>query len=324
LASINCQVSAASVFTSNPCFTGLPAGNYCVKVKDTCTGCDTCICVVITQPTPITLIANSITACPCNSSINVIATGGTPCASGYTYQLFPGGLLQPSPTFNNLCAGCYTIKVTDCNGCTATIVKCVGPCGANPVAINLQMYIQGYYAGGNMMAPVMMNQGVSSNMNDCDTVLVELRTTTAPFSIVASTQAILHTNGNATALFTSVQYPFYYYIVVKHRTGVQTWSANPVLVSAPTTTSYNFSNAQNKAYGDNMIQVDPGVWAFYTGDVNQDENLDLSDLSIYESDVSNFIFGYHPTDINGDGSVDLLDAVELENNVLNFIYSSHP
>ena len=73
-----------------------------------------------------------------------------------------------------------------------------------------------------------------------------------------------------------------------------------------------------------MIEVEPGVWAIYTGDINQDENIDLTDYTLYEFDASNFLFGYRPTDIDGDGTVDLLDSPILENNLFNFIFSSHP
>lgn len=57
---------------------------------------------------------------------------------------------------------------------------------------------------------------------------------------------------------------------------------------------------------------------------NQDENADLLDQSILESDIANFNFGYFATDLNGDGNVDLLDSPILDVNVNNFIYSNHP
>ncbi|HOZ51898.1 MAG TPA: hypothetical protein PLU17_08580, partial [Chitinophagaceae bacterium] len=308
------------------CFTGLPAGNYCVMVKDTCTGCDTCICVTITQPAPIILTANSITVCPCNSSITVNAIGGTPCTfgTGYTYQIFPGGAIQASPTFNGLCAGCYTIVVKDCNQCTASIVKCVGPCGGgNPIIINLTAYLQGYYVGSGMMRPVLFNQGVSTNTNLTDQITVELTSSQFPYQLVASTTTDLMTNGQAIASFNSIPAGLYY-VVLKHRNSIQTWSAGPVPLSPATTYNYDFTASQAQAYGNNMIEVEPGVWAIYTGDINQDENIDLTDYTLYESDASNFLFGYLPTDIDGDGTVDLLDSPILENNLFNFIFSSHP
>ena len=478
----SCIVTPANLFTTNPCFTGLTAGAYCVKVKDTCTGCETCICVSISQPPPINLTATSVNTCSCTGSITVNAIGGTPCpppGSGYTYQLLPGGPIQFSNTFNNLCVGCYTIKVTDCNGCTSTIVKCITPiapiivtpviinpscfgstngqiilaginnpcrqyrigatcndltnpftnvpvftglaagnycikvkdtctgcetcicvtltqplpvvvtttvtnacpgmnngtasaavtggspaytymwsngqttptstglfpgmytvvvtdangCTAsaivlvgvspcNPVVLNLQVFIQGYYTGGNAMSPVLFNQGVSSNMNITDEITVELHSAVAPYGFVASTVATLHTDGMATCTFNSAG-PGNYYIVVKHRNALQTWSATPIQLNAASN-MYNFTTSSSKAYGDNMIEVEPGKWAMYSGDITLDENIDLSDFSQYENDANNFLFGYLSTDLNGDGTVDLLDSPPLDNNIANFIYTIHP
>ena len=91
-----------------------------------------------------------------------------------------------------------------------------------------------------------------------------------------------------------------------------------------TVTAYNFSDAASEAYGDNLIQVDPGIYAVYSADINQDDNVDLLDLSLLEYDIINYEYGYFATDINGDGNVDLLDAPMLENNLVNYIYSMRP
>ena len=88
--------------------------------------------------------------------------------------------------------------------------------------------------------------------------------------------------------------------------------------------SYNFSTAATQAYGDNQHEVSTGVWAFYTGDIVIDENVDLLDLGFLETDISNFAYGYATTDLNGDGNVDLLDSPILEDNISNFVFSAHP
>jgi hypothetical protein len=73
-----------------------------------------------------------------------------------------------------------------------------------------------------------------------------------------------------------------------------------------------------------MIQIEPGVWAFYSGDVNQDGLIDLTDYSVWESDYLNFAFGDYITDLNGDGLVDLTDYSLWESNYLSFIFSATP
>ena len=107
-------------FSTNHNFTGLSAGTYQTLVKDA----NNCLkqgpLVTITQPDEIILSTPVVThnKCfgECTGSINFSASGGIP-SYDYTingFDVFPAG------TFNTLCAGNYTILVTDMNGCTKT------------------------------------------------------------------------------------------------------------------------------------------------------------------------------------------------------------
>jgi len=77
--------------------------------------------------------------------------------------------------------------------------------------------------------------------------------------------------------------------------------------------------AQNNAYGDNQKQVEPGVFAIYSGDINQDGAIDISDQSNLDNDLQNFASGYVLSDLNGDSTVDISDQSILDNNIFNFI-----
>lgn len=77
--------------------------------------------------------------------------------------------------------------------------------------------------------------------------------------------------------------------------------------------------AQNNAYGDNQKEVEPGVFAIYSGDINQDGFMDILDQSVLDNDLQNFASGYVLSDLNGDSFVDILDQAILDNNVFNFI-----
>ena len=314
----NCQLIASSVFTTNPCFTGLVAGNYCIKIKDTCTGCDTCICVTLIQPSPIIIIPTGINACPGvnNGTATVNVSGGS---MPYTFSWSNG---QTTPSIIGLAPGTYTVVVADLNGCGASATQVIGVSACNPVTVNLQLFIQGYYLSGNMMTPALFNQSLITSSGIADEITVELHSATAPYGLVASNIAFLHTNGMVSCTFNTAG-PGLYYIAVRHKNSVQTWSANPIQLST-VPALYNFTNAASKAYGDNMTEVEPGVWAFYSGDITQDENIDLNDLSVFENDATNFLYGYLATDVNGDGSVDLLDSPIVENNINFFIFSIHP
>jgi hypothetical protein len=270
------------------------------------------------DPPPIIVTTTGVNTCPGmnNGTATANPVGGT---MPYTFVWSNG---QTTQSIINLLPGVYTVIVTDMNGCTASATQVIGITPCNPVIVNIQVFIQGYYLGSNIMTPALFNQGTSLDNTLADEITVELHSATAPYGLVASNVAFLHTDGAVTCSFNTAG-PGLYYIAVKQRNSVQTWSSNPVaLSSAPT--SYNFTNAASQAYGANMIEVEPGVWAFYSGDITQDENVDLSDLAVFENDAIAFLYGYLATDVNGDATVDLIDVPIVENNITNFIYSIHP
>jgi gliding motility-associated-like protein len=83
-----------------------------------CTPCTTTATVTITEPTALTLsVAGFDATCNgvCDGQTVVIPAGGT---SPYSYSWSPGGCTGAS--CNNLCAGTYSVTVTDAQGCTAT------------------------------------------------------------------------------------------------------------------------------------------------------------------------------------------------------------
>ena len=80
----------------------------------------------------------------------------------------------------------------------------------------------------------------------------------------------------------------------------------------------------NAAYGDNQAQVEPGVFALYSGDINQDGFIDIFDYPAFETDQLNLAMGYLPTDLNGDGFVDIFDYPVFEANQLNLVSVIQP
>ncbi len=228
-------------------------------------------------------------------------------ADSSAYIRFKSGFVSQPTT------GTFTARVGD--GC--------GPGIPGATNVNLGLILQGYSNGGQTMRPVLMNQGVSTNPLITDVVHVELRDNITPFNKVAEADAVVNTNGILKASFPPID-TGNLYIVVNHRNTIETWSAVPVYVSPSNPSNYDFTTAASKAYGANQVQASPGVWAFYSGEIIQDENIDLLDLSILEDGINNFGFGYLSTDINGDGNVDLLDVPIVETNLNNFIFSAHP
>jgi hypothetical protein len=73
-----------------------------------------------------------------------------------------------------------------------------------------------------------------------------------------------------------------------------------------------------------MADMGSGVYAVYSGDITQDDSIDLSDYATWETDFNEFAFGEFATDLNGDGSVDLIDYSIWETNFNSFIFAFYP
>lgn len=193
---------------------------------------------------------------------------------------------------------------------------------AESSTLNLKLFIQSYYTGAGSMNAVGLNQGVEgSTAQDVEPVTVELRHTTT-YDLVDTAQAMLHTNGEANCNFQTAPDGMYY-LAVKGRSLLQTWSANPVSISN-VPVIYDFTTAANKAYGNNMIELESGVFGFYSGDINQDEAIDASDLVEITNDADASAYGELVTDLNGDGSVDNSDLPILVNNAEFSIFCNRP
>lgn len=102
-----------------PNVSGLGAGTWTVTIADS-EGCDTTLSFNITSPPALVLdagvISNALCSSDCNGSADVVISGGTPPYG----ILWDDPLAQTTLVANSLCAGIYTVTVTDANGCTAS------------------------------------------------------------------------------------------------------------------------------------------------------------------------------------------------------------
>ena len=156
----------------------------------------------------------------------------------------------------------------------------------------------------------------------CDSITVLLASATSPYAFTDTVKSLLMTNGTVTATFPGKVYGNQYYIVLRQRNSLETWSAVPITLDA-TNVSYDFTLAASKAYGSNQ-QVIGGVATLFSGDVNQDGLIEASDYALEENGVSQFLFGYVREDLTGDQLVEAADYSLIENNLLLFLFTSRP
>lgn len=178
--------------------------------------------------------------------------------------------------------------------------------GSSSTTLNLGAIVEGFFNTG------------SSTLNIKDTLTVILRNATAPYNIADSTRSRIDSI-SFTGLFTFNNVDSgSYFIIVKHRNSIETWSKLPQLFIPGLTLNYDFTTSADKAFGDNMI-LKNGKYCIYSGDINHDGIVEAGDLSSINNDASNFVSGYVVTDLSGDNFVDASDASIADNNASNFI-----
>ncbi len=180
----------------------------------------------------------------------------------------------------------------------------------NMYTFALQALIQGFYTDG-----IAKNNLYGSMIPD--TVTVEIRNASSPYALVTSSQAVLDTSGFGIFQMGSWTPGNSYYIVVKHRNLVETWSRAGGETFSLTAAQYSFVDTA-KAYGDNQVKQGE-YWCMYNGDVNQDGAVDLGDMIDIDNDNANFVTGYVPTDVDGNNSTDLSDMIIADNNNAAFV-----
>jgi hypothetical protein len=239
--------------------------------------------------------------------------GGEP---PYTYA-WSNGSVAKSITAD---ADTYSVTVFDATGQQVSGSDIIPPCTG--MLLNVKCYLQGYYIAQNLMASVLTRSGIISPLEYTDTITVRLHAPTVGLPLVASCKAILHNNGSITCEFPASVLGSSRYIVLEHRNSIETWSAAPVLIS--NNMMYDFSNAANKAFGNNLLLMMGGTYAIYGGDVNQDGSVDTADMTPVDNDAANYEAGYIATDVNGDGAVDTADMTIVDNNGADYVTVATP
>ncbi|MEO5643681.1 MAG: T9SS type A sorting domain-containing protein [Bacteroidia bacterium] len=115
--------------TSGSVVSGACAGTYTLTGTDA-NGCTTTSTVTVNSPAPVVLTVTSTNpGCSCDGSITSNVSGGT---APYSYQWSDG---STTSSVNGACAGCYTLTITDANGCTTTQSVCL--IGSAPIVTTL-------------------------------------------------------------------------------------------------------------------------------------------------------------------------------------------
>jgi hypothetical protein len=195
--------------------------------------------------------------------------------------------------------------------------------------LNVKALLEGYTISNETMQPVKYNQGVSLDTAICDDVIIELYSASnvtsnspGPYTPDYVINTTASTAGTILSEFPVATLGNDFWISLKQRNHINTWSANAITINEYT--NYNFTDAANKAFGSNQIEISTGSWALYSGDVNQDVTIDIFDFLEWDADNQSFNSGYYATDLNGDANVDIFDFLIWDPNNQNFIGTITP
>ncbi len=176
----------------------------------------------------------------------------------------------------------------------------------NGIAMRLKALTEGLTEKGGMVS---------------DTFRVYLRNSFSPYAVVDVAKSY-HTL-DSWFVFSSAS-PGTYYIEVDQRNSINTWSKLPQIFTAGLPyKNYNFTSAASQAYGNNLVLQD-AYYCIYSGDVNKDNNINLTDVISVSNSSNVFLTGYVVQDVTGNNLVDLTDLLVTYNNATLFIIEQRP
>jgi hypothetical protein len=272
-----------------------------------------------TNPSSMNLTLNS------NASFTVSATGTSLTYQWYKNNVAISGATNSTFSKTNISfsdSGSYKVIVNGTCGSVASssaYLTVTLPAPSN-FAFNVRFYLEAFYENGKMRSVLRNSDGVSP-INLCDTILVSLMDSSTRVK-VWNIKAIVDTAGKVQIMIPNTYLNTRKYIGINHRNSIETWSANPVMLSSAS--GYSFVNSSSKAKGNNLRSNGSGVYMIYSGDINQDGSVDFNDYPVLDLSSSAGDLGYLATDLNGDGSVDFNDFPVLDINSNNGIFYVTP
>lgn len=160
-----------------------------------------------------------------NSGSNPFCTG-TPliltAQAGTTYLWSNSETTQSIFVYSD---GDYSVKVDEC-AISDTLHLESSYCSQT---INLKLFIEGFYLGSGLMSAVV--DPINFPLI-CDTVTVEL-VDSADYTVAGVVKDVIQTNGTGAFNFTGLLPMHRYYVVIKHRNAIETWSKYSFLFRDP-------------------------------------------------------------------------------------------
>jgi len=226
--------------------TGLAQGSYSVTVTDN-NGCTAVTSVTIGEPSPIviTFTSNDISCNGlCDGFVIVNVNGGT---APYNYLWNPApGNGQGTSTPSNMCAGTYSLNITDDNGCSFDTIFVLN----EPAAISLNAVAKDVTCPGDCDGNIDLS--VLGGATPYSYTWGSGETTEDLFDLCIGVYGITVTDANGCTVFAN--------------SAVNLGSDNPVADFYADPKETNLRNTLIKFYDDSEGNIDQWNWTFYDVD----------------------------------------------------------
>jgi hypothetical protein len=221
--------------------------------------------------------------------------------------------------------GIYYAIYQSIYGCDSTLQLNLTVHYLNVKTLSVAVFLEGLYSNNGLMNQAQAESGPQYGYEIADKITVELYEAVNTNNMVyQNSQVFLDIYGNTLLSDVPAILNDEYYIVIRHRNSLETWSSQPVIFSNPGSVFYDFTLSAGQAYGNNMKNMSGGNYAIFGGDINQDGIIDGEDMSIIDNASTQWLSGYVFQDANGDGIVDGSDMALIDNNSTNFIQLKKP
>lgn len=194
--------------------------------------------------------------------------------------------------------------------------------------LGIKAFLEGAYNNNGLMKSTLFDLGMNSDATATDSITINLWSASnlSNNNPNFSLKPILHNDGSANVILPEAVIGNSYYVALKHRNSIETWSANTITLNE--VNNYDISDALAKAYGDGlnppMKSLDANIFGLYSGDTNQDGTVDGGDMNEVDNGTVAGDFGYNNADVNGDGASDGLDMNIVDNNTQLGLFYSRP
>lgn len=95
----------------------------------------------------------------------------------------------------------------------------------------MKLFVEGLYTNAQQMTPTLYLSNLSTDTNACDTITMKLHQPMAPFFVLHETKCVLKKNGSAVCAIPGGFYNGSYFVEVKTRNSLETWSKTAILIN---------------------------------------------------------------------------------------------